>query len=295
MNDDGKVRDYVSQRMNAEMPPDFVGGVMSEVRQTPQRGRWRGWPLVATFATVVAAVAVVGIGLGLVDDGGGVGSASPSPTVFRQPSPTPAPSGSTAPSASAGPSVEPLPSGQFGPVWSMDPAAAFPQSQSCENPFGLPTAEEGENVAWRIWFPAGWTTQESYIGECFWFGPQPWQSDLESPIPPDEVAILISILDGRVTPTSPEFEGGTVTGEERYTVDGLPAVRYEVAGADGEFLNGDGVIWIVGAEGELPVFTEGAGIQNYMVLFTSAPDAGRRVQQVEVLDRMVATLQITDR
>jgi hypothetical protein len=291
--DDGtrKVRDYVSQRMNAEMPPDFVGGVMNEVRQTPQRNRWSGWPLVATLATAAAAVAVVGIGLGLVDGRNGVGSASPSPTPISQPSATPGATVSAEPSESAAP----LPSGEFGPVWSMDPAIAFPDAQSCENPFGLPTAEEGENVAWRIWLPGAWYTAESYIGECLWFAPQPWEQDLEDPIPPDEVAIAISLLDGRVTPTSGEFEGGTITAEEPFTVDGLPAIRYEIQGSEGEFLNGDGVVWIIGVEGELPVFVEGGPIQNYMSIFTSASGAGRLAQQVEVLDRMVATLQITDR
>jgi hypothetical protein len=190
--------------------------------------------------------------------------------------------------------VELLPSGEFGPIWQLQPDVAFVDPQSCENPFGLPTAEESENVAWRIWFPADWTTQESYIGDCFWFGPQPWAQDLEEAIPPDEVAVVISLLDGRVTPTSPEFEGGTVTAEERFTVDGLPAIRYEIAGSDGEFLNGDGVVWIIGVEGDLPSF-DGGATPNYMAVFTSATGAGRLVQQVEVLDRMVATLDITDR
>ena len=292
----GKVRDYVRQRMNREMPPDFVGEVMHEVRRTPQRGRWGGWPVVASLATVAAAVAAVGIGLSLVRPGG-IGSSSPTPSgdatdtpVASQPIETSAPSVSAEPSASS----QPLPSGPFGPVWQMAPDVAFTDPQSCANPFGLPTAEEGENVAWRISFPGEWTTQESYIGECFWFGPQPWEANLEDPIPPDEVAIVISLLDGRVTPTSSEFEGGTIVSEERYTVDGLPAVRYEVAGSDGEFLAGDGVVWIIGVEGELPDF-ERLAIQNYMAIFTSATSAGRLVQQVEVLDRMVATLESTDR
>jgi hypothetical protein len=291
--DDGtrKVRDYVSQRMNAEMPPDFVGGVMGEVRQTPQRGRWRGWPLVAGLATVAAAVAAVGIGLSLVRPGG-VGSTSPSPTVVSVPSPTPIasePAETSAPSASG----EPLPSGEFGPVWRMQPGLAFGQSQSCDNPFGLPTVEEGENVAWKIWLPGDWTTQESYIGACRWFGPEPWEANLEEPVPPEAVAIVITLLDGRVTPESTEFQGGTIVGEERYTVDGLPAIRYEIQGSDGEFLSGDGVVWVIGAEGELPNFETGS-TPNYMTLYTSTANAGRLVQQVEVLDRMVATLQITD-
>jgi len=97
-----------------------------------------------------------------------------------------------------------------------------------------------------------------------------------------------------VTPNSPEFEGGTITDEVAYTVDGLPAVRYEIAGSDGEFLTGDGVIWIIGVEGELPDF-DSLAIPNYMAIFTSATGAGRLAQQVEALDRMVATLEITDR
>jgi hypothetical protein len=266
------------------MPPDFVGGVMNEVRQTPQRTRWSGWPLVATLATAAAAVAAVGIGLGLVDGRNGVGSVSPSPTPISQPSATPAPSVS----------AEPLPSGPFGPVWQMDPDLAFGDSQSCENMAGLPSVELGENVAWRIWLPGAWYTAESYIGECFWFGPQPWEQDLEDAIPPQGVAIAISLLDGRVTPTSPEFEGGSITAEEPFSVDGMPAIRYEIQGSDGEYLHGDGVVWIIGVEGEMPVFREGAAIQNYMSIFTSATGAGRLVQQIEVLDRMVATLDILD-
>lgn len=290
-DDDGtrKVRDYVSQRMNADMPPDFVGGVMNEVRQTPQRNRWSGWPVVATLATTAAAVAVVGIGLGLVDGRDGVGSVSPSPTPISQPSATAEPTVSAEPSVSA----EPLPSGPFGPVWQMDPDLAFGDSRSCENLAGLPTVELGENVAWRIWLPGTWHTAESYIGECFWFGPQPWEQDLENRIPPQEVAIAISLLDGPVTPTSHEFEGGSITAEEPFTVDGLPAMRYEIQGSDGEYLNGDGVVWIIGVEGRLPVF-EGGEVPNYMSIFTSAAEAGRLAQQVEVLDRMVATLDILD-
>jgi len=97
---------------------------------------------------------------------------------------------------------------------------------------------------------------------------------------------------GRALDTN-EFRvrGGTVTGEQRYTVDGLPAIRYEVERFDGEFLSGDGVVWVIGVEGELPsrLFTP-----NYMTIFTSATEAGRLAQQVDVLDQMVATLDITD-
>ncbi|MDQ3688809.1 MAG: hypothetical protein M3406_01985 [Chloroflexota bacterium] len=305
----GEVRDYVRQRMNTEMPPDFVGEVMHEVLRTPQRGGWGGWPIVAGLATVAAAVVAVGIGLSVAGPGG-TGSTSPPPTVSVSQAPAPSasqPLETSAPSVSAEPlssasqpletsapsgSPEPLPSGPFGPVWQMAPGVAFGEAQSCENPFGLPTAEEGENVAWRTSFPAGWTTH-GYTGPCMWFGPRPWEPDLDDAVPPDEVAIVISLLDGRVTPTSIEFEGGIIRGEQRYTVDGLPAIRYEVEGSDGEFLSGDGVVWVIGVEGELPSFDR-LFTPNYMTIFTSATEAGRLAQQVDVLDQMVATLEITD-
>lgn len=304
MNDrtDGtdRVRDYVRQRMSGEMPPDFVGEVMHEVRQIPQRGRWRGWPVVAGLATVAAAVAAVGIGLSLVQPGGvGSGTPSPEPTVSFSGSPAPstvlesaAPSFAPEPSL-PGPDPSALPAGPHGPVWGLAPDDAFPAPTSCENPAGLPTAEEGENVAWRISFPADWTTQESYIGPCLWFGALLWEPDLEDATPPDEVVIVISLLDQRVTPTSSEFEGGTVTAEDRYTVDGLPAIRYVVEGSDGEFLRGDGVAWVIGTEGQLPSF-DGGVTPNWMTIYTTATEAGRLVQQIDVLDRMVATLEITD-
>jgi hypothetical protein len=179
----------------------------------------------------------------------------------------------------------------YGPVWELDPATAFQEPASCENLFGLPTQESGQNVAWGISYPGDWSTQQAYIGECMWFGPEAWEPDLEDPIPPDEVTVVISVLDGRVTPNSPEFEGGSVTGEQEFTVGGAPAVRYEISGSDGEFLTGDGVIWVVGVEGELPDFDELA-IRNYLVIYTSSPDSDALAQDVEVLDRMVATLQI---
>jgi hypothetical protein len=202
---------------------------------------------------------------------------------------------SHSPTSSAGPTVSPeanpLPTGSNGSVWGMDPATAFQEPASCENLAGLPTQEFGENVAWRISYPSDWSTQESYIGQCMWFGPEPWQPDPEAPAPPDEVAIVISVLDGRVTPESPEFEGGSVTREQEFTVAVAPAVRYEISGSDGEFLAGDGVIWVLGVQGELPDFDE-LSIGNYLVIYTSSPDRVALAQQVDILDRMVATLQI---
>ena len=203
--------------------------------------------------------------------------------------PSQIPPNSASPSASVEPSV--LPSGQYGPVWEMDPVTAFAEPASCENLAGLPTQEFGENVAWRISYPADWSAQEAYIGECMWFGPEPWDADLENPVPPEEVAIVISVLDGRVTPGSQEFEGGSVVREQEYTVAGAPAIRYEIAGSDGELLVGDGVIWVVGVQGQLPDFDE-ITVRNYLVIHTSSRDSGALEQHVDVLDRMVATLEI---
>ena len=203
----------------------------------------------------------------------------------------PIPSSVSSASPALSPDASALPSGSYGPVWELDPAVAFPDPASCENLAGAPTQEFGENVAWRISHPGDWSTQESYLGECMWFGPEPWEQDLEDPAPPAEVAIVVSVLDGRVTPSSPEFEGGSVTREQEFTVAGAPAVRYEISGSDGEFLVGDGVIWVLGVEGELPDFDQPA-IRNYLVIYTSSSDPGALGQHVEVLDRMVATLEI---
>jgi hypothetical protein len=205
--------------------------------------------------------------------------------------PTSSASRSAMPIQSAGSSA--LPSGSYGPIWDEDPATAFQDPASCENLFGLPTQEAGENVAWRISYPSDWSTQDAYLGECRWFGPEPWEADLESPVPPDEVAVVISVLDGRVTPASPEFEGGSVEAEEEFTVSGAPAVRYEIAGSDGEFLVGDGVIWVIGVQGELPDFDETA-IPNYLAIYSSSADAGALAEHIQVLDGMVATLEILE-
>jgi hypothetical protein len=247
------------------------------MRETTQRRRWIGWPL------------TVGILLSACGSGGLGGAPTTTPIASPSDAETAQPSVSAEPSASGEPSA--LPSGPFGAVWQMDPAVAFEDPGSCENHAGLPTQEFGENVAWRISYPGDWSAQESLTGPCMWFGPEPWEPDLENTVPPDEVAIQISVLDGRVTPGSQEFEGGTVTQEEMFTVAGVPAMRYEVSASDGERLVGDGVIWVIGVQGQLPDFDE-LLIRNYMIVYTSSPDAGQLGERVDVLDRMVATLEL---
>jgi hypothetical protein len=76
-------------------------------------------------------------------------------------------------------------------------------------------------------------------------------------------------------------------------VAGTPAARYEISGSAGEFLAGDGVIWVIGVQGELPSFDEPA-IPNYMAIYTSSTDTSQLADDVEVLDAMVATLELLD-
>ena len=238
----------------------------------------RIWPLIVSLGLMTTACAT-----STQDSPSEEGA---TPTSEATPTSDPA-----SPSATAQPSA--LASGAYGPVWEMDPEVAFEDAASCENLAGLPTQEQGQNVAWRAWRPGDWSAQESLTGACKWFGPEPWEPDLESSVPPEEVAIVITLLDGRVTPGSDEFEGGEVTHQEQYTVAGTPAVRYEISGSDGEYLVGDGVIWVIGVQGELPSFEETA-TPNYMAIYTSSTDTSQLADDVEVLDAMVATLELLD-
>jgi hypothetical protein len=82
---DSEVRDYVRNRMAADVPPDFTRDVMDDVHRTAQRRRRFAWPVGTALATFAAAIAVVVIGLGLIIQPGRVGSEqTPSP----MPSPT---------------------------------------------------------------------------------------------------------------------------------------------------------------------------------------------------------------
>lgn len=95
--DPKEVMSYVRDRMRGNLPPDFVGGVMSQVSQTPQRRRgWTAWQLAAGLTAAAAAVAVVVIGLSLLN-GRNVGN-----------EPTPTPTASQSPSASESPTGSPL-------------------------------------------------------------------------------------------------------------------------------------------------------------------------------------------
>lgn len=276
-----EVRKYVRNRMSGDLPPGFVEDVMSEVRHTPQRGSgWAGWRPVAVLGTVAAAVAVVGVGLSMIDRGG-VGSGSPTPGASASAVPTgpssPSPAPSTSPTGAPGP---------FGTLWSMDPQEAFPNPVACENPATMPTLEYGENVGFRVWMPGDWFTTESYLGECFWFAPEPWPGagNLESAEVPEGVEIVIAVASGgNFAP------GGRVADLEEFTVDGVPALRYEIQPVEGGELAEASVVWVIGVTGELP--SDAIDAPPFLTL-TASGQSGALMQVAEVLDRMVATLEI---
>ena len=299
---DDQLMGYVRERMSDDMPPDFVFGVMRTVQNTPQRRSWSGWPILAGGATVAAAVAAVVIGLSIVR-----------PTIVGQdPSATPAtrsaqPSVAASPSASASPSLQPTDTpeatptaGEFGPVWSMSPEEAFTDPQSCVNPAAIQgAAPSGENVSYRISLPGDWfyNPAGSYafgdIGieraECSMFGREPFVPGLG---PSGEAEINVSVVpEGDTTPNSNSGPGGIVTATQEYTVDGLPAVRYEMdpnpIAVPGEYV----VLWIVGVAGQLP--SEDSSLPS-MTISASSEDPAELAELADVLDRMVATLDVLE-
>jgi hypothetical protein len=279
-----EVTSYVRDRMKQEPPPDFVAGVMSEVRDTPQHGRrWTIWPVVAGLATVAAAVAVVGVGLTLLDRGG-VGSGEtviPSPSVVVTPTEQPGPS-----AVATEPPVASAPGGPHGPVW--QPAEPLAAPASCRNLSGMPTAEYGGNVAYAISYPGDWFTAESYLGECLWFAPEPWPDagNLENVPVPDEVAILITVAAGDFAPTGTAYE------TQEYTVAGLPALRYSIEAAPGSEWSEAAVVWVIGVDGRLP--SDELLAPPYLMLSTSSSNPNELAVHSRVLDQMVATLEVLE-
>ena len=286
---DRQIRDHVRGRMGADAPPEFTGNVMTEIHRSPQRRRGLAWPIATGLVTVAAAAAVVAIGLGLLDGKTDVG-VGPSPSASASASPsgseTASPSASASPPVSSSPSAEPtIQDGEFGPIHSMAPDEAFPDPQTCEVAGAITTNGETSEVGYTIAYPAGWYTNEEGASRsaCTLFAPQPFELR-EDGMVPEQVAI-----EANLPPGGDYGAGGTVVSTEEYTVDGVAAIRLEISPEDGGFVREYTVAWVIAVAGALPA--EGND-RPYLVLSASSPDEAEATEWAEVLDRMVATLDI---
>jgi hypothetical protein len=288
---DRNLHDYVRTRMAADAPPEFTRSVMDTIDRTPQRRR-SGWPMLASVATVAAAVVAVVIGLSLLGGGPDVGldpsasaSASPSASESASASPSASPSASTSASASEEPSAEPTSQeGEFGPIQSMEPEEAFANGQSCETS-GMISNGQPTDLGYTIAFPENWFTNEAseHRGSCTLFGPEPIEVG-EGGMAPESVVVEANL------PAGGDFgPGGTVTSREEFTVDGVAALRYEIDAEPGGFVSEPMVVWVVAIDGGLP--SEGND-RPYLVLSVASADEAELAERADVLDRMVATLDV---
>ena len=282
---DREVLDYVRNRMAADMPPEFTRDVMNDVQRTPQRRRGFAWPIFTGLATVAAAVAVVVIGLGLLNQKDPVGSqptpsASASPEATQSPTPEESASEAATPSASAEPTT-----GEFGPIHSMAPDEAFANAQTCEVTGAIVNAEPTD-LTWQISFPEGWSTNEEDTelrSSCTLFASEPFEAPDDQAVP-ESVAIVTDI------PPGGDFTfDNEVISSEQFTVDGVAALRYEFAAADGGFSPDPSVVWIIAIAGNLPAV---GNDQPYLAISTHSDDPDQLAEWTDVLDRMVATLEI---
>lgn len=280
---DQEVRGYVRNRMAGDVPPDFTGNVMNQVHRTDQRRRGFAWPIFTGLATVAAAVAVVVIGLGLINQPNGVAS-EPTPSPSASPSASP----SSTPEASATPSPSPEPTtsdGEFGPIHSMSPEEAFENGQSCESPAAMTTTGEPTQIGYTISFPEGWyTNDESEThSACTLFGPEPFEVGSDGMVP-ESVAI-----EANLPPGGDYGPGGSSVTTQEYTVDGVAAVRYDLRPESGGFITEPTIAWVIAIAGSLPGEDN---TQPYLVISTSSADPDQFAEWTDIIDRMVATLDI---
>jgi hypothetical protein len=290
---DREVRGYVRNRMAADMPPEFTRDVMNDVHRTTQGRRGFAWPIFRGLATVAAAVAVVVIALGLIYQSNGVGSepspsSSPSERASPEatPSPTPGASASEQPAPSA--TVEPTTGdGEFGPVHSLDPETAFEDGQSCEVSGVITTVDTDTDVGWTISIPEGWFTNDDTDtrSACTLFASEPFEVASDGTYP-QSVEIV-----GNLPPGGDFSTGNEITRTDNFTVDGVAAVRHEIAASsEGGFASpSPSVLWIIAVAGDLPA--EGND-QPYLAIGTGSADPDELAARVDILDRMVATLNI---
>ena len=285
--DDREVREYVRNRMAADMPPEFTRNVMNDVHRTTQRRRGFAWPILTGLATVAAAMAVVVIGLGLINQQDPVGSEpTPSTSVPSAATSSPTPEASASEEATPSPSAEPTTGdGEFGPTHSMAPEDAFANAQTCENPDAITTVGELSGLSYTVAFPEDWYTNEGSESRsaCTLFASKPFEAPDDQSIPA-EVAIAANV------PPGGDFGGvGPAVISEEFTVDGVAAIRYDIPAEEGGFTTEHTIIWIIAIAGNLPA--EGND-QPFLAFSTASSDPEELAREADILDRMVATLDI---
>lgn len=263
---------------------------MNDVLRPDQRRRSAAGPMLTGLAIVAAAVVIVVLALSLLNDDDGTGTdATPTPSATGS-SAEPSASASAEPSesasaeASASASAAASEEGAFGPTHSMSPDEAFGNAQTCENPGAISNGEPS-TVSYSISFPDGWFTNtgNDAWAACSLFAAEEFEVSDDGTVP-EQVAVTVNV------PPGGDFDpdGASFTTEE-YTVDGVAAVRYEIEPTDGGFVSEPTVVWIIAIRGSLPA--EGND-QPYLAISTSSGDPDEFAEWVDVLDRMVATLDV---
>lgn len=292
-NESEEVRSYVRDRMPDDLPPDFIGELMTDVQRTPQRRRgWGGWPVLAGLGTIAAAAALMIIVLPMFEsDGVGAGptpSVGASTSVDATASPAASDSPSTAPSESASEAPTDEPTGEFGPVWSMTGEEAFgADATSCENPGAITTTGDQTDTRYAISMPGDWYANAAAgtWAACTLFAPEAFEVRSDGTYP-ESVEIVANM------PPGGDFvpSGSTIETKE-YTVDGVAAVRYALAPEEGGFSNETTVVWIIAINGRLP---EVGNDMPFLAVSTASADPDELAIRSDVLDRMIATLDILE-
>jgi hypothetical protein len=191
--------------------------------------------------------------------------------------PTDSPSAEPSESPSApGSTALPVPSEN---VHAMTPGEAFAVPDECVNPA----------AGYRIWMPDDWWYNTAFddFDACQWFALTTFEvTDAETV--PDEISIVLRTTEGG------DFGlPGEVLSRGDYTVAGVPAVRYEFMGGGGGFMpaGSRSVVWIVAIGGELPSETT---TTPWLYASTSSESPGNYEENVDVLDRMIATLELVE-
>jgi hypothetical protein len=262
---------------------------MNDVHRPAQRRRSATGPMLTGLAIVAAAVVIVVLALSLLNDDDGGADATPTPSASASAEPSASASAQASESASAAASASASAAatseeGAFGPIHSMTPDEAFDNAQTCENPGAISNAEQTD-ITYNISFPDGWFTNtgNDAWAACSLFAPEQFDVSDDGTVP-EQVAVTVNV------PPGGDFDpDGAASTTEEYTVDGVAAVRYEIEPADGGAVSEPTVVWIIAIRGSLPA--EGND-QPYLAISTSSDDPDEFAEWVDVLDRMIATLDI---